>query len=137
MSWRPDVGNSYEIATSFGMDVAIWSLDAHSGRLSMSRINSGSVRRDITCMLYSSDSQWLFAGTASGDVVTINAPRRAVQVRRIVLEIRLSLTILALVISSMRGSRDRLFRKFIDGIPWSRSPRGCTNETRASLLGFN
>jgi hypothetical protein len=39
------------------------------------------VRRSITCLCFSADGNWLFAGTASGDVLTINVARRAVQVR--------------------------------------------------------
>lgn len=50
--------------------------------VSTDRMNSGSVRREVTALVFSSDGRWLFAGTASGDVVTVNVGRRAVQVGR-------------------------------------------------------
>lgn len=34
---------------------------------------------NVTTLTYSPDGAWLFAGTESGDVVTVNAPRHAVQ----------------------------------------------------------
>jgi hypothetical protein len=45
------------------------------------KVTTGTVRRTITCLCFSADGNWLFAGTASGDVLTINVARRAVQVR--------------------------------------------------------
>jgi hypothetical protein len=44
------------------------------------KVTTGSVRRAITCLCFSQDGNWLFAGTASGDVLTVNVARRAVQV---------------------------------------------------------
>lgn len=41
--------------------------------------NNDPTTRNVTTLTYSADGAWLYAGTASGDVVTINAPRRAVQ----------------------------------------------------------
>jgi WD40 repeat protein len=39
----------------------------------------GSVRRAITSLRFSTDGAWLFAGTTSGDVLTINVARKATQ----------------------------------------------------------
>jgi hypothetical protein len=44
------------------------------------KVTMGSVRRAITSLCFSPDGAWLFAGTASGDVLTINVARKAVQV---------------------------------------------------------
>jgi hypothetical protein len=44
------------------------------------KVTTGSVRRSINCLCFSADGAWLFAGTASGDVLTINVGRKAVQV---------------------------------------------------------
>jgi hypothetical protein len=44
------------------------------------KVTSGSVRRTINCLCFSADGAWLFAGTASGDILTINVARKAVQV---------------------------------------------------------
>lgn len=38
------------------------------------------MRRQITCLCFSADGAWLFAGTTSGDVLSINVARKAVQV---------------------------------------------------------
>jgi hypothetical protein len=46
------------------------------------KVTTGSVRRTINCLCFSADGAWLFAGTASGDVLTINVARKAVQVRQ-------------------------------------------------------
>jgi hypothetical protein len=40
---------------------------------------AGSVRRTFTSMVFSRDGAWLYAGTTSGDIVTINVLRAAVQ----------------------------------------------------------
>jgi hypothetical protein len=45
------------------------------------KVTTGSVRRTINCLCFSADGAWLFAGTASGDVLTVNVARKAVQVR--------------------------------------------------------
>lgn len=44
------------------------------------KVTTGSVRRGINCLCFSADGAWLFAGTASGDILTINVARKAVQV---------------------------------------------------------
>lgn len=44
------------------------------------KVTTGTVRRAIACLCFSQDGNWLFAGTASGDVLTVNVARRAVQV---------------------------------------------------------
>lgn len=46
------------------------------------KVTSGSVRRTINCLCFSADGAWLFVGTASGDILTINVARKAVQVCR-------------------------------------------------------
>lgn len=47
------------------------------------KVITGTVRRAVTCLCFSQDGAWLFAGTASGDVLTVNVARKAVQVGHI------------------------------------------------------
>lgn len=44
------------------------------------KITTGTVRRGLNCLCFSADGAWLFAGTASGDVLSVNVGRKAVQV---------------------------------------------------------
>lgn len=50
------------------------------------KITTGSVRRAVNCLCFSADGAWLFAGTASGDVLTVNVGRKAVQVGHLALD---------------------------------------------------
>lgn len=43
------------------------------------QVNPGSIRREYTTLCFSADGQWLYAGTSSADVVTINVARVCVQ----------------------------------------------------------
>lgn len=62
------------------MDVYIWTVDPFKGWINGDKVTTGTVRRTITTLTYSQDGMWLFAGTAAGDILTINAQRKAVQV---------------------------------------------------------
>lgn len=62
---------------------ALW-INTHPAlQIHCDKVTSGSVRRTINCLCFNADGAWLFAGTASGDVLTINVGRKAVQVRSI------------------------------------------------------
>jgi WD40 repeat protein len=72
-------GDLYTFATALTSELIIWTLDPFTGLLSPRAVTAGSVRRTYTCLVFSPDSQWLYAGTTSGDVVTINVLRAAAQ----------------------------------------------------------
>ena len=57
----------------------VTSMDPFSGLCAGDKVTSGSLRRSFTCMTYSADGQWLYAGTTSGDIVTVNVARRTMQ----------------------------------------------------------
>lgn len=43
------------------------------------QVNPGSIRREYTNLCFSADGAWLYAGTSSADVVTVNVARASVQ----------------------------------------------------------
>eukprot|EP00775_Hariotina_reticulata_P008043 gene8043-8238_t len=79
LAWSPVSTPCYTFATAADMDIYIYVLDAFKGMISCDKVTTGSVRRGISCLQFSADGAWLFAGTASGDVLTVNVARRAVQ----------------------------------------------------------
>uniref|UniRef100_A0A061RFE0 Wd40 repeat protein n=2 Tax=Tetraselmis sp. GSL018 TaxID=582737 RepID=A0A061RFE0_9CHLO len=80
-AWAPGTtGNGHYLAGSVGSpDVHLWSLDPYRGILTPERVLPGSVARKYTTARFSKDHQWLFAGSASGDVVVVNVARKNVQ----------------------------------------------------------
>lgn len=54
--------------------------DPYKGWLHEDRVLLGAVKRSYTCLTFSPDGNWLYAGTRSGDVVTVNVVRKNVQV---------------------------------------------------------
>ncbi|KAI8474579.1 MAG: flagellar associated protein [Monoraphidium minutum] len=68
LAWSPARGMVYEFATAAGHMVYLWTVDPFKAR-----------RLVISTLTYSADGAWLFAGTESGDVITINVARRAMQ----------------------------------------------------------
>lgn len=78
-AWAPPKGTAYEFATACDNEVTLWSLDPYTGLMSQRKVTTGSVRRAFTCMVFSPDGQWLYAGTTTGDVLTINVLRAAFQ----------------------------------------------------------
>ncbi|WIA35292.1 hypothetical protein OEZ86_003749 [Tetradesmus obliquus] len=79
LAWSPASGPCYTFATAADYDIYIYSLDPFKGWVGCEKVTNGTVRRAITCLCFSQDGNWLFAGTASGDVLTVNVARRAVQ----------------------------------------------------------
>ncbi|GIL58625.1 hypothetical protein Vafri_13638 [Volvox africanus] len=72
-------GRTYTFATAAAEEVTMWTLDPFTGQLAGRAVVIGSVRREYTCLLFSQDSNWLYGGTTSSDVVTINVQRLSVQ----------------------------------------------------------
>ncbi|GIL77007.1 hypothetical protein Vretimale_3268 [Volvox reticuliferus] len=72
-------GRTYTFATAAAEEVTMWTLDPFAGQLAGRTVVLGSVRREYTCLLFSPDSNWLYGGTTSSDVVTINVQRLSVQ----------------------------------------------------------
>ena len=73
-------GTSYTFAVgTVDGDIHIFSMDPFSGLCAGDKVTSGSLRRSFTCMAFSADGQWLYAGTTSGDIVTVNVARRTMQ----------------------------------------------------------
>ncbi|GMH32361.1 hypothetical protein BSKO_00195 [Bryopsis sp. KO-2023] len=80
LAWSPVVSEIYTAAAAFDTEVCMWTINPQKGTVVASSVVKGSVRRSITCLVFSADGQWLFAGTKSGDVVTINVKRKSIQV---------------------------------------------------------
>ncbi|KAG2489873.1 hypothetical protein HYH03_011675 [Edaphochlamys debaryana] len=80
-AWAPLAagGRAYTFATAAGDELALWSLDPYTGLVAVSKVVLGTVRRDYTSLVFSPDAAWLYCGTSSADVVTVNVQRKSVQ----------------------------------------------------------
>lgn len=88
--------------------VSLWSLNPASGRLSSCVCNCGNHVRNYTCMEFSPDGEWLYAGTTTGDVAIF-------QVRRSVLYSVANMNGVAGLIHSMDVSRTAEQTLYIGG----------------------
>ncbi|KAF8060525.1 CFAP52 [Scenedesmus sp. PABB004] len=82
LAWSPACGPCYVFASAADMDLYLYTLDPFKGWVNCEKVVTGSVRKAVHALCFSADGAWLFAGTASGDVLSINVARRAVQVRQ-------------------------------------------------------
>lgn len=64
------------------LDVWLFAVDPYKGLATPCKVVTGSVRKPLTSLCFAADGAWLFAGTAAGEVLTVNVARRAVQVCR-------------------------------------------------------
>lgn len=71
-------GYTFALATLDG-EIYIYGLNPFHGMASPNKVTSGSLRRSFTSLVFSADGQWLFAGSTSGDVVTVNVARLTMQ----------------------------------------------------------
>ncbi|KAG1653857.1 hypothetical protein FOA52_007561 [Chlamydomonas sp. UWO 241] len=79
-AWAPVQGTSYSFAlANCDGDVYLYSVEPFNGMAGCVKVTAGSLKRSFTSLVYSADGQWLYAGTATGDIVTINVLRRAMQ----------------------------------------------------------
>ncbi|GFR49400.1 hypothetical protein Agub_g11452 [Astrephomene gubernaculifera] len=81
-AWSPVLGGggrTYTFATAAAEELTLWSLDPFSGQISGQKVVLGSVRREYSSLVFSPDGAWLYCGTGSADVVTVNVQRLSVQ----------------------------------------------------------
>jgi hypothetical protein len=68
LAWAPqDSGGGqgpagYTLATAADTNITLWAVNPYGGCMKGTRVVPGSVRRQITCLAFSADGQWLFAG---------------------------------------------------------------------------
>eukprot|EP00762_Andalucia_godoyi_P002084 ANDGO_02593.mRNA.1 Cilia- and flagella-associated protein 52 len=68
--------HKYVFATGGPGLLILWTLDPHTGECTFDRINTGHAARDFTCLLFSEDGEYLYAGTSSGDFCCVNIKNR-------------------------------------------------------------
>ncbi|PNW70647.1 hypothetical protein CHLRE_17g728650v5 [Chlamydomonas reinhardtii] len=80
-AWSPALANgrAYTCATAAGEELALWTVDPFTGMVSGQKVVLGTVRREYTSLAFSADGAWLYGGTTSADVVTVNVQRASVQ----------------------------------------------------------
>ena len=69
----------YEVAAAAGTDVTLLKLQPYTGNVLVQPVLMGAVHKPITCAVFSADGAWLHAGSTSGEIITVNAVRSAVQ----------------------------------------------------------
>jgi hypothetical protein len=80
LDWSPLLNSrAYILATATVSRLHIFSLDPCTGSVHSQAVCMGAVRKPITCILFSKDGMWLYGGSTSGEVITVNAQRAAVQ----------------------------------------------------------
>jgi hypothetical protein len=68
LAWAPqaDTGPQgpagYRLASAADTDITLWSVDPYGGCMLGAKVVAGNVRRQVTCLAFSADGQWLFAG---------------------------------------------------------------------------
>ena len=68
--------SNYLLATCGSKSVLLWSLNPRTGEITHEKVNMGTFYREFTCLAFSPDGEWLYAGTSSGDVAVFNVPHR-------------------------------------------------------------
>ena len=66
LAWSPGPGPAYTFASSADMDITIWTVDPFKGWVRGEKVAPGSLRRVASCLAFSADGQWLFAGGPAG-----------------------------------------------------------------------
>lgn len=66
----------YQLAVAGDSNLEILSLDPFTGQLSSSRVKMGSCVRKFTCINFSRTSDYLYAGSKSGDITVISMKNR-------------------------------------------------------------
>jgi hypothetical protein len=69
----------YTFATATLDAFHLFKLDPFSGRSVCSPVIAGAIHKPISCLCFSRDGDWLYGGSSSGEVVTLNTKRLAIQ----------------------------------------------------------
>lgn len=67
---------NYQLVTCGDKKIFLWALNPISGELSAAPVSMHAFVRDFTCLLFSADREWLFAGTTTGDFACINVKNK-------------------------------------------------------------
>ncbi len=63
---------NYQLATASLNKILIWNLDPETGEINKVQVNSGAFIRDYTCLIFSPNGEYLYAGSSSGDISCIS-----------------------------------------------------------------
>ncbi|KAG2389568.1 hypothetical protein C9374_014128 [Naegleria lovaniensis] len=69
----------YLLATCSSGNIIIWSLEPYKGILEQEKVNTGAFVRDYTCMQFDKLGEYLFVGSASGDLSFIHVRLKRLQ----------------------------------------------------------
>eukprot|EP01083_Nonionella_stella_P226586 804550_1 len=59
--------SAYLLASAGGGEVVEWRMEPRDGSLVSEKYSSGTIKRDFTCLAFSPNGEYLYAGTLSGD----------------------------------------------------------------------
>jgi len=62
----------YQFATAANQNVLMWQLDPHQGTVKFTKANTGGLIREYTVVIYSTDGDYLYLGTASGEFACVH-----------------------------------------------------------------
>lgn len=80
VAWAPKAGcQTYTFATATRDAVHLFILDPFSGQSKCCPVTAGAVHKPIGCLCFSKDGRWLYGGSSSGEVVSVNTKRLSVQ----------------------------------------------------------
>lgn len=67
--------SNYLLCTAGNGQLFLWSLNPITGELASVKVSTSSYTREYTCMQFSADREWLYAGTTTGDFACISVRR--------------------------------------------------------------
>lgn len=67
---------NYQLATAGNSTICLWSLNPLVGEMVSTRVTAHGFVRDVTCLLFSGDREWLYVGTTTGDFGCINVKNK-------------------------------------------------------------
>lgn len=73
--------SNYMLCTAGNGQIFLWSLNPITGELASVKVSTSSYTREYTCMQFSADREWLYAGTTTGDFACISVRRRGTAAR--------------------------------------------------------
>lgn len=66
----------YLFAVSIQGTLLLWTLDPFTGEFVHEKVSMGHVQRNYTCLVFSSDCEYLYAGSSTGDFATVHVRNR-------------------------------------------------------------